>query len=330
MKILVMGGTVFLGRHIVEAAVKRGHRVTLFNRGLHDPELFPDQEKLVGDRNTDLNALNGRYFDAVIDPSAYTPEHIETLLRSLESPPERYVFVSSISVYQAVPPGLLYDETTERTKDDAGYGGLKARAEDMLNNMMPGRAAIVRPGLIAGPFDPTERFTYWIRRMDAGGQVLAPGRPERPVQFIDARDLAEWTVHLAESDVQGTFNAVGPGSQLSMSTFLDTCRATIQNDAELHWLSDADLIAGEVAGWTEMPLWLPEADPEDGGIFLASNHLAMSNGLRFRPLTETIADTLAWSRANAASRIPEMAVEALAPRKERLLLSRYCAARFEK
>ena len=191
MRVLIMGGTLFLGRHIAEAALERGHEVTLFNRGLRNPTLFPAAEKLTGDRNTNLTALAGRRFDAVIDPSAYGPEQIDLLLSTLGEPPAHYTFVSAISVYGRNPPKRRYDESTDVVAGHEGYGALKARAEEALLAAMPGRAAVVRPGLIVGPYDPTGRFTYWPCRVAAGGQVLAPGRRERPVQFIDARDLAE-------------------------------------------------------------------------------------------------------------------------------------------
>ncbi|MGI4859318.1 MAG: NAD-dependent epimerase/dehydratase family protein [Janthinobacterium lividum] len=322
MKLLVMGGTLFLGRHIVEAAIKRGHQVTLFNRGLQNPTLFPDVEKLVGDRDKDLAPLRGRRFDAVIDPSAYTPDQVEALLRTLDDPPGHYAFISSISAYRTLPPGVRYAEDTARAAGDEGYGALKARTEEALVAALPDRLTILRPGLIVGPHDPTDRFTYWVRRLDAGGRVLAPGRRERPIQFIDARDLADWTIVLAEAQVHGTFNAVGPAASLTMASFLEGCNATIGKGAEFQWVPDRELINAGVQPWTELPLWLPEEDPEDGGIFLGNNDRAVCNGLRFRPVAETVADTLAWSHSVASLPRSPLAVDTLTPEKEQLLLSR--------
>jgi 2'-hydroxyisoflavone reductase len=296
MRMLIMGGTLFLGRHIVEAALRRGHEVTLFNRGLRNPGLFPTVEKLTGDRDANLAALKGRQFDAVIDPSAYRPEQIDRLLAALSEPLLHYTLVSTISVYGAFPPRRRFDESTAVVAGHEGYGALKARAEEALQAALPGRVAIVRPGLIAGPHDPTERLTYWLRRIDSRGRVLAPGRRERPVQFIDARDLAEWSVRLAEDRVCGVYHAAGPQATLTMGQFLDTCLALSGSDAELAWMSDDEVVAAGIEGWTELPLWIAEDDAEAGGIFYADNRRAIEQGLTFRPLAQTVRDTLGWCR----------------------------------
>jgi 2'-hydroxyisoflavone reductase len=294
MRVLIMGGTLFLGRHIVEAALARGHEVTLFNRGLRNPALFPAAEKLTGDRNTNLAALAGRRFDAVIDPSAYGPEQIDLLLSALGEPPPHYTFISTISVYGTFARNRRYDESTDVLAGHEGYGALKARAEEALQAAMPGRAAVVRPGLIVGPHDPTGRFTYWPRRVAAGGRILAPGRRERPVQFIDARDLAEWSVRLAEDRVAGVYHAVGPQARLTMGQFLDECVRIAGNDSELVWIPDDEVRAAGIEGWTELPLWIAEDDAEAGGIFAADNRRAVGQGLTFRPVAQTIGDTLQW------------------------------------
>jgi 2'-hydroxyisoflavone reductase len=296
MNVLIMGGTLFLGRHIVEAALKRGHDVTLFNRGLRHPGLFPTVDNLTGDRNTNLHALAGRRFDAVIDPSAYRPEQIGSLLDALGEAPPHYTFVSTVSVYREFAPRQRFDESASVLEGHEGYGALKARAEEALQAALPGRTSIVRPGLIAGPYDPTGRLTYWPSRIDAGGEVLAPGRPERPVQFIDARDLAEWLVRLTEDRVGGVFQATGPHDTLTMAQFLDACLAVTRSDAQLTWMPDEDVVAAGIEGWTELPLWIAEDDAEAGGIFYADNRHAIEHGLRFRPLTETLRDTLDWWR----------------------------------
>ena len=292
MKLLVLGGTIFLGRHVVQAALARGHAVTLLNRGRHGTALFPQVERLVGDRDGDLSALANRAFDAVIDCSGYTPEQVTRSSRALGDRAGHTVFVSSISAYAGFAPDKVYDETAALATGREGYGALKARAEEALLAACPGRAAIVRPGLIAGPHDPTNRFTYWPARVARGGEVLAPGRPERPVQFIDARDLADWCVALAEARTVGAFNAVGP--RLPMRELLETCRDVAASDARFTWVPDETLLARDVAPWTGLPLWLPESDPSFGGMLLADLARARAAGLRTRNARATIADTLAW------------------------------------
>ena len=300
MRLLVLGGTVFVGRHVVQAALDRGHEVTLFNRGRQNPELFSDLEKLRGDRDGDLSALHGRRFDAVVDPSGFTPHHVRAAVAALGGAMEHYTFISSISAYRAFPPGRAYDEDAPLADGDEGYGPQKARAEEAIEAALPGRVARVRPGLVVGPYDPSERFTYWPRRIAAGGAVLAPGRPERPVQLIDARDLAAWCVMLAEHRVTGVFNAVGPAATLTMARVLDECRAVTASDARFTWVPDEELLAAAVARWTELPLWIPEHEPRVGGMLLADNRRACAAGLTFRPLADTIRDTLDWDRREGA------------------------------
>ncbi|UTH73476.1 NAD-dependent epimerase/dehydratase family protein [Chromobacterium sp. IIBBL 290-4] len=306
LNILIMGGTLFLGRHIVEAASARGHRLTLFNRGRQNDALFPDMEKLRGDRDADMSALQGRRFDVVIDPSAYRPEQVERLLRVLGEPPGLYVLVSTVSVYDGLPPGQPYDEARKRLSGGDGYGALKARAEDALTAALPGRYVIARPGVIVGPYDPTDRFSYWLRRLDLGGDVLAPGRPERPIQYVDARDLAAWLVALAERGQAGAFNVAGPVQPLSMGECLEACQAIAGAAARLHWVSDGEIADAGLAAWTELPFWLPEDDAVFGGIFMADSRQALAHGLSLRPLEQTIAETLAWLRE--AGETPESSV----------------------
>jgi 2'-hydroxyisoflavone reductase len=323
MRILVMGGTLFLGRHIVEAALRHGHEVTTFNRGRENPSLFSEIERLVGDRDLNLSALAGRQFDAVIDPSAYRPEQIDLVLSVLKTLPEHYTFISTISVYRRFAPGLQYNEDSDVLPGGDGYGALKAGTEAAIQSAMSGRVAILRSGLIAGPYDPTGRFTYWLRRIDAGGCVLAPGRRDRPIQFIDARDLAEWSVRMAEEQIGMVLNAVGPKSTLSMERFLDECLEVSRSDAQLQWLTDEQIQAADIQGWTELPLWIAESDTEAGGIFYADNRRAMEQGLVFRPLVETIRDTLDWSRATGDVKRSPLLVQTLSARKERETLERF-------
>lgn len=296
MKLLVMGGTVFLGRHVVEAALAGGHEVTLFNRGRHDADAFPQTERLRGDRNGDLGALHGRSFDAVIDTSGYTPAHMQAVAAALGGTQVHYVFVSTISVYRAFPPYRPYDEQAPLAPGEDGYGPLKARAEEAIERALPGRVAHVRPGLIVGPHDPTGRFAYWPRRVAAGGDVLAPGRPARPVQLIDVRDLAQWCVHLAQARIPGRFNATGPAATLAKADLLHACREAAGSDARFCWVPDDALLAQGAAPWTGLPLWIPEDDAQFGGMLLAERHRAIAAGLTFRPLADTIRATLDWER----------------------------------
>lgn len=293
MKLLVLGGTVFLGRHVVAQAIARGDQVTLLHRGRRGVGLFPSARTLIGDRDGDLSALAGQDFDAVIDCSGYTAAQLERSAAMLSDVPQ-YLFVSSISVGAAFPPGQTYDEDLPRLDGDEGYGQGKARAEDALLAARGDRAAIVRPGLIVGPHDQTGRFTHWPLRVAAGGEVLAPGRPERPVQFIDARDLADWCLRLVAAGTAGTFNAIG--DTLPMRELLDTCREVSGSDAQFTWLADRTLIDAKVEPWSELPLWIPEGDPAFGGMLLGANTRARVAGLRTRPLADTVRDTLAWAR----------------------------------
>ena len=290
MNLLVLGGTVFLGREVVRAALAQGHRVTVFNRGRRTVEWPAPVTALVGDRDGDTTVLRGHAFDAVIDCSGYRPAQIASVAASLGDALPHWVFVSSISVVARFPPGQTYDETAPVTSDTDGYGGEKARAEEAVLALTSGRACVVRPGLIVGRHDPTGRFGYWPWRVAQGGAVLAPGRPERPVQVIDVRDLAAWCVDLAAARALGTYHAVS--APLPMQSLLDTCRDVAGSDARFVWRDDATLQAAGVQPWTGLPLWLPEADPDYGGMLLGRNDRAVAAGLRCRPLADTVADTL--------------------------------------
>jgi 2'-hydroxyisoflavone reductase len=293
MKILVLGGTVFLGRHVVDAALAAGHEVTLFNRGRRQLAWPRPVEQLIGDRNGDLAALRGRHWDAVIDCSGYTPAQLAASGELLREAVAHYVFVSSVSVYASFPPGQRYDETAPVASGDDRYGPQKARAEEVIGAVMPGRVSLVRPGLIVGPHDPTGRFTYWPSRIARGGPVLAPGRPERPVQVIDVRDLAAWCVTLASRRLGGIFNAVG--EVVTMGSLLADCLALAgPAGTRLSWRGDEDLLAAGVEPWSGLPLWLPESDTEFGGMLLSDPCRALAAGLQLRPLRDTIAATLQW------------------------------------
>ncbi|MCL6642308.1 MAG: SDR family oxidoreductase [Candidatus Bipolaricaulota bacterium] len=301
MKLLVLGGTVFLGRHIVETALARGHQVTLFNRGQHNPELFPEVEKLRGNRDGHLEALHGRRWDAAIDTCGYVPRVVRASAELLAHSVEHYTFISSISVYadfsvlglnETAPLGRLQDETVEEITGET-YGPLKALCEQAAERAMPGRVLIIRPGLIVGPHDPTDRFTYWPYRVAQGGEVLAPGRPDRPVQIIDVRDLAEWIVRMVETGKTGTYNATGPDHALTMGQLLETCKSVSRSDAIFTWVDEKFLLDAGVQPWTELPLWVPDTE-EYKGFSAVDCTRAILDGLSFRPLAETVQDVLAW------------------------------------
>jgi 2'-hydroxyisoflavone reductase len=326
MRILIMGGTRFVGRHVVEVALRRGHEVSLFNRGQHNPGLFPEAEHLTGDRNSDLRSLRGRHFDAVIDSSAYRPEQVAVLLDALAEAPRHYTFVSTLSVYASFSSRSTYDEQSAVLASGESYGALKARTEQTLLSGLPGRATIVRPGLIVGPHDPTGRFTYWVRRMDRGGRVLVPGRPDRPLQFIDVRDLAEWLVKVTEQAETGVFNAVRPTGSVTMSQFLEACQKEAKKAVELHWFDDTTVSATGIAPWTELPLWIPEDQPQFAGFMHANSDRAIAVGLTFRPVQQTVADTLSWSR-NVPSEPPSPErVDSLSAEREQVVLNQLIGA----
>jgi 2'-hydroxyisoflavone reductase len=307
MRILVLGGTKFLGRHLVEIAVARGHDVTTFTRGRTNPGLHDGVEELRGDRTGDLSALEGRSFDAVVDTSGYDPHVVRNTIDALGDT-GHYTFVSTISVYADLsqPP----DERTPLADDDE-YGGLKARCERVVRERFPA-AFVPRPGLIVGPWDPTGRFTYWPARFAAGGRVLAPAPPDADAQVIDVRDLAGWIVRAAEDGTEGTFDAVD--RPVSRRTLLETCREVAGSDAEIVWVDPRFLLEHEVGEWMELPLWL--ASPEYAGMLSADPSAAFAAGLETRPLEEKVRDTLAWIEAGEAP-----ATEAgLDRRKERALL----------
>lgn len=298
MKILILGGTKFLGRHLVDAAVARRHEVTLFNRGRTNPNLFPELETLVGDRDGNLEALKGRRWDAVIDTSARVPRIVKASATLLADAAEHYSFLSSVSVYadrsvkgidEDAPVAQLSDENSEDVAAD--YGALKARCEREVTAAMSGRALNVRAGLLVGPYDDSGRFTYWPRRISRGGEVLAPGHPDRPVQFIHARDLADWVVKMAEERHTGTLNATGPERPLTMAQFLEACREVTGSDGRFTWVDEDFLLEREVIAFTELPLWLRKVSE---GMLAVNIEKALAAGLTLRPLAATVRETLAW------------------------------------
>jgi 2'-hydroxyisoflavone reductase len=303
VRLLLLGGPRFLGRAVVDAALERGHELTLFNRGRTNPELYPEVERLRGDRAADLSPLGRRRWDAVIDTCGYLPDVVRASVDAVADS-GRYCFVSSISVYadfskrqdESGPVAELGDHPRDEVTGDS-YGALKALCEDAVRAAFDDRALVVRPGLIVGPHDPTGRFTYWPHRIARGGEVLAPEPPERRSQVIDARDLARWIVSLCEQDLGGTYNATHPG--LAWSELLETCRAVSGGDARVTWVTDAFLVEQGVGEWMELPLWL--ADPAMAAADEVDVTRALDAGLVFRPLEDTVRGTLELAETTDAA-----------------------------
>jgi len=305
MNILILGGTRFLGRHLVESALRRGHEVTLFNRGQTNPGLFPQVETILGDREHDIEKLTqvDRAWDAVIDVAGYVPRIVRLSATGLEISVSRYVFISSISVYESFkkigidesdPVGKLEDETVEEVTGET-YGPLKALCEKTVQDIYGERALIIRPGLIVGPHDPTDRFTYWPVRVARGGEVLAPEKPDAPIQIIDVRDLADFIIKSIEENRPGVYNATGPDYELTIGALLETCKQVSNSDARFHWASVEFLTENKVEGWSDLPVWLPSKGDE-AGVSRVDVSKALNAGLKFRPLEETVRDALAWAK----------------------------------
>jgi len=305
LNILILGGTGFLGPHIVQYADARGHAITLFNRGRTNSHLFRDHEKLVGDRDPlkgdGLGALAGRDWDAVIDTSSYYPRITRASCELLKDHVGFYALVSSISVYkdtatigmnEKYPVGTLEDETVEKITGET-YGPLKALCEEAAEAVMPGRVGVIRPGLIVGPRDNSDRFTYWPVRVERGGEVLAPGKKSDAAQWIDARDLARFCVKSVEDRLDGVFNAVGPVVPSNIAELLGGCKAVSGSDASFTWV-DAEFLAEQGVGpWMDMPVWVP-MDGELKGIMTVDISRAVKSGMTCRPLVDTVEDTLIW------------------------------------
>src|SRR5215208_1693523 len=304
MRILMIGGTRFFGRHLVEAALARRHEVTLFNRGKTNPDLFPQLETILGDREKDLDKLSGRIWEAVIDVAGYFPRIVRLSAEVLEPKVSRYVFISSISVYadfrkigmdESYPVGKLEDETVEEITGET-YGPLKVLCEKVVQETFGGeRALIIRPGLIVGPHDPTDRFTYWPVRVARGGDVLAPQGPDAATQIIDVRDLAEFIIKLTEENASGVYNATGPDYELTMGKILEVSKQLSNSDANLRWASVEFLNENKIEHWSDMPAWIPD-DEEGVGFARVDISKAIQEGLTFRPLEETVRDTVEWAK----------------------------------
>jgi 2'-hydroxyisoflavone reductase len=338
MRVLIIGGTRFLGAHLAAAARARQHELTLFHRGT---EATPERgvEVIRGDRDHDLDKLHGRRWDAVIDTCGYLPQSVSAAARALATATPQYVFISSISAYADLSgPSTGEDAPLVQLTDDAlreasavdrsgpvsattygsSYGGLKASCEAAARQVFGERLLIVRPGLIVGPDDYTDRFTYWVARVARGGEVLAPGRGERSVQFIDVCDLAEWVIALIERRQCGVFNATGPPQDVTMGQLLERCAAVSDSDAFFTWVSETFLLREQVRPWTEMPLWLPEETTTHmAGLMAVDNRRAVAAGLRYRPLGDTIGAVLRWFRRDETER--PLRAGLTADREQRLL-----------
>ncbi len=327
MNVLVIGGTKFIGIHIVNELLAKGHKVTIFNRGKTNADYFPTVEKVIGDREGDLSVLASKRWDAVIDTCGYTPRVVRHSATALAEVSDMYIFVSSISVYRDFSK-IGIDETAEvsvleennETEEVNGdtYGPLKALCEQEVKKAYPGRALIVRPGLIVGPHDPTDRFTYWPMRIASGGEILAPGKKEAFVQFIDARDLATYIVKGIEQKLTGTYNVTGPRETLTFEDFLSACKAVLNDNAAFTWIDEQFLTKHEVGHWIEMPLYIPEAM---SGMLATNIDKALKTGLTFTTIEKTIQDTYLWA---LEKRLPNSDWKAgLAKEKEVAILKAY-------
>ena len=332
LRILILGGTGFIGPYQVQYALSRGHKITTFNRGkTHKNELPEGVEQLIGDRNGQLDPLKNRQWDVVIDNPTTLPAWVRDAAQVLKGNFERYVFISTISVYGEVKQGVdesapvakyegpdPYKETLEAMK--AGgfktYGPLKALSEKEAEKWFPGKALIIRPGLIVGPRDETDRFTYWPVRIDRGGEVLAPGNPNDPVQFIDARDLAEWTIRMAENHETGIYNATGPAKPLGIGGMLDGIKQAEKSNATFTWVNEEFLAQQKVEPWSDMPVWTGK----ESGLARTNIGRALSIGLTFRPLADTARETLAWFKSLPQDRQSKLRA-GLTPEREAEVLS---------
>jgi 2'-hydroxyisoflavone reductase len=309
LRILILGGTGFTGPYQIRYALSRGHKVTTFNRGkTHPGESPPEVEQLIGDRNGKLDALKNRQWDVVIDNPTTLPAWVRDAAQVLKGNVERYVFTSTISVYGEVKQSVdesaplakyegpdPYKETIEAMKASGykTYGPLKVLSEKEAEKWFPGKTLIIRPGLIVGPRDETDRFTYWPVRIDRGGEVLAPGNSNDPVQFIDARDLAEWTIRMVENGEAGIYNATGPAKPLGIGGMLDGIKEAEKSNATFTWVNEEFLTQQKVEPWSDMPVWTGK----DSGLARTNISRALAKGLTFRPLAETARDTLAWFKS---------------------------------
>ncbi|MDB4915252.1 MAG: epimerase, partial [Gemmatimonadetes bacterium] len=322
LDILILGGTGFTGPEQVEYATARGHRVTLLNRNRTRPDFFKGRvEQLIGDLNDDVSALKGKKFDVVIDNPTTAPAWVRNAAQYLKGNTKHYIFISTLSVYPdnskpgndetaattPLPEGLdPYSTNLDPAKRGSYYGALKSYSEKEVEKHYPGMNTIIRPTLIVGPLDKTDRFTYWPYRIDKGGEVLAPGNPNDPVQYIDSRDLAEWTIRVAENRTLGTFNALGPVKPTTISEMLYGIKAVTTAGAQFTWVPADFLAAQKIRGWSNMPVWVNPVGPS-AGFSSWSNKRAVAAGLTFRPLAVTAKETIDWNKTRSEAELAALA-----------------------
>jgi 2'-hydroxyisoflavone reductase len=336
LRILILGGTGFTGPFQIQYALKRGHKITTFNRGKTHPGETPSEvEQLIGDRSGQLDALKGRQWDVVIDNPTSAPVWVHDAAQILKGNVDRYVFISTISVYadtskpgadEAAPlakyagaDAMKESRETIIASKFALYGPLKALSEQEAEKWFPKKTLIIRPGLIVGPRDETDRFTYWPMRVDRGGEVLAPGQPSDPVQFVDGRDLAEWTIRMVENGETGIYNATGPEKKLGIGEMLETMKSTLKSNAKFTWVNADFLETQKIAPWSDLPVWIPPRGEEAGGNQV-SNKRAVAKGLVFRPLADITGDTVAWFKSQPQDRQAKLKA-GLTPEREAEVLA---------
>jgi 2'-hydroxyisoflavone reductase len=338
LRILILGGTRFIGLHMTSLALERGHTLTFFNRGKTHTDKFPEIERIKGDRNGEIDGLKDRDWDVVIDNSGYVPRHARATAELLAPRVRQYIFTSSISVYPSFaeprdeksPVGKLADETVEKV-DGETYGPLKALCEQAVEKAMPGRTTVIRPGLIVGPDDNTDRFTWWPARAARGGEFIAPGSPGDPFQVIDARDLAAFTIKAAELNTTGTYNLVSNANGFKFGELAAACIAAAHKQARpaaaprAVWIPAAFLEEQKVEPWSEMPVWLP-ATGDEAAFAGTSNAAAVAKGLEITPLRKTVDDTMAWHLARPAEEREKLKA-GIAPEKESAVLEAWKAKR---
>jgi 2'-hydroxyisoflavone reductase len=341
MQILIIGGTQFVGRHVAERALARGHTLTLLNRGITNAGLFAGVEQLHGDRSEDLSVLAGHSWDCVIDTCGYTRKQVRNTCSVLAAQTQHYIFISSVSAYasfetandETSPTGTIEDEDTE-VIDGQTYGPLKAVCEREVRSAFgPKRSLIIRPGLIVGPHDHTDRFTYWVARAARSGVMLAPAPRELLIQFIDARDLAVWVVHCAEQRTAGTFNAICPPCRNTLGELVDAACVVTGSTAQVSWVQADFLLKHEVAPWTELPLWIPGVPvsgngPVQGdmaGFMSNSTQAAQAAGLICRPLQDTVQSTYDWWQQQPPERRAQLKA-GLSAEKEQAVLAAWQSA----
>ncbi|WP_062236500.1 NAD-dependent epimerase/dehydratase family protein [Fictibacillus sp. FJAT-27399] len=326
MRILIIGGTRFVGRYITASFLQKGHQVTLFNRGSNQ-ELFPECQTLIGDRDSDLKPLRGQKWDAVVDTCGYFPRQTEQMAKTLRDSVPHYTYISSVSAYKSMEKknqteeselGVLTDTATEEITGET-YGPLKAACEEKIKQTYGESCLIIRPGLIVGPHDYSDRFTYWPARAAKGGGILAPAEPDRQVQFIDVRDLSEWIVSMVEKKAAGVFNAVG--DHYRMAEVLKACLSVTKSGGEIIWVEESFLNEKKVDEWMELPLWI--SSKKSLGIQHINNDKAIASGLAFRNIQETIMDTFNWDQTRNMK--PEDYKAGMSPDREKELLSEWRA-----